>query len=712
VGGMSVRAAVIGARSTSGTHSIQFWLRWLVLVCLLPAWAITTWLIVISGLRERDAREHSTIDTARALMQTVDRELASSVVGLQALATSPFLASQDFANFHRQASEALANLAGSDIVLLDRTGQQVINTSTPFGAPLPRQEMEHSIVEVFQTARPTVTDLFVGRLDSQPTVGIVVPIIDKGTVAYVLGMGVSPEHLGEILYSAKLPEDWISGIVDSTGTIVARTQNAKRFVGKKAAPELLRKIAELPEGIIEGETQDGIPVAVSFSRSTVSGWAVGIAIPRAELMAPLYRSLELTISAAVAVLLLALSIAWVISSHIARSIRALGEPALALAADTSVLVPPLAIREVNEIGGALVKASQLLGERRIAREKAEQEALRESEERLRTAIEAGHMAIWERDYQNDTYIWSDELYRMFGYRVGEVAPSGAIWFAHVHPDDREVVKATGIKAEREREGCISEFRIVRRDGAVRWVRTRTRFALGDGNRLRVVGLVEDITDDKGHIETQRVLVAELQHRTRNLMAVVQSIAHQTLDNVDSLADFEDRFNRRLEALSRAQSLLSRADNEPITLHALLVTEFEALGLDAVGSKIDLFGGPEAPLRKSAVEMFALAIHELLTNAIKYGAFASETGSLSVTWRIEGMLSDQRLVLEWIERGIASSPQAPDARRSGYGRTLIEEALPYSLSAVTKFELDSDGLRCRIGLPLAPSEPGESPHGDE
>ena len=699
-------------RLTPQTHSIQFWLRWLVLACVLPAWVVTTWLIVSSGVRERGAREHNTIDTARALMQTVDRELSSSVVGLQALATSPFLASKDFANFHRQALEALANFGGINIVVLDPTGQQVINTSTPFGAPLPRPEMEHSVVEVFQTARPMVTDLFVGSQDSQPTVGIVVPIIDKGTVTYVLEMGASPEHWAEILYRAKLPETWISGIVDTTGTFVSRTQNPKQFIGKKAAPELIHALAKAPEGVIEGETRDGISVVVGFSRSTVSGWTVGIAIPTAELMAPLYRSLWLTISAAGALLLLALSIAWVISSHIARSIRALSEPALALAADTSVLVPPLAIREVNEIGGALVKASQLLGERRLAREKAEQEALRESEERLRTAIEAGHMAIWERDYQNDTFIWSDELYLMFGYRVGEVAPSGAIWFAHVHPDDREAVKATGIKAERDREGCVSEFRIVRRDGAMRWVRTRTRFVLGDGNRLRAVGLVEDITDDKGHIETQRVLVAELQHRTRNLMAVVQSIAHQTLDNVDSLADFEERFNRRLGALSRAQSLLSWADTDPITLRALLVTEFEALDLDAVDSKIDLFGGPEVLLRKSAVEMFALAIHELLTNAIKYGAFASETGRLSVTWRIEGMLSDQRLVLEWIERGIAASPQAPDARRSGYGRTLIEEALPYSLSAETKFELDSDGLRCLITLPLAPSEPGESPHGDE
>jgi two-component sensor histidine kinase len=231
-----------------------------------------------------------------------------------------------------------------------------------------------------------------------------------------------------------------------------------------------------------------------------------------------------------------------------------------------------------------------------------------------------------------------------------------------------------------------------------------RFFYDADKPVRMIGLKQDITETRQHIETQRVLVAELQHRTRNLMTVVQSIAHQTLDTVDSLADFENRFNDRLEALSRVQSLLSRADTEPITLGKLVLMELEALGSHAVSDRIT-FGGPKTPLRKGTVEMLTLAIHELLTNAIKYGALASDTGRLSVTWRIEGTPSDRRLVLEWIERGIAS-PQAADARRHGYGRTLIEEALPYSLSAETKFELDADMLRCLIRLPLATKDVAE------
>jgi two-component sensor histidine kinase len=215
--------------------------------------------------------------------------------------------------------------------------------------------------------------------------------------------------------------------------------------------------------------------------------------------------------------------------------------------------------------------------------------------------------------------------------------------------------------------------------------------------LRTIGVVEDITEASEQIETQRVLVAELQHRTRNLMAVVQSIAHQTLSTTASLDDFENRFNQRLEALSRVQGLLSRANDQPITIAALVAMELDALGSHARSGRIHC-GGPVVRLRKSAVEMLSLAIHELATNAIKYGALASATGRLSVTWRFEGARREGNVVLEWIEDGIASQPCGRQSEHGGYGRTLIEQALPYSLSAETKFELGANALRCAISLP--------------
>jgi two-component system CheB/CheR fusion protein len=144
--------------------------------------------------------------------------------------------------------------------------------------------------------------------------------------------------------------------------------------------------------------------------------------------------------------------------------------------------------------------------------------------------------------------------------------------------------------------------------------------------------------------------------------------------------------------------LSRNDTQPIAVGALVSMELEALGFTDLGKKVAI-AGPEVPLRKSAVQILSLAIHELATNALKYGALANEDGRLSATWRIEDTKPDRRLLLEWIERGIVGTPSATDAERRGYGRTLIEQALPYALSARTKFDLRANTLRCVISLPV-------------
>jgi two-component system CheB/CheR fusion protein len=246
---------------------------------------------------------------------------------------------------------------------------------------------------------------------------------------------------------------------------------------------------------------------------------------------------------------------------------------------------------------------------------------------------------------------------------------------------------------------LNEFRVVHPDGSVRWCLARGRYLYDVNGPVRMIGLMEDVTEVRRQAEMQRVLVRELQHRTRNLITVVAAIANQTMMNAESLGDFEGRFSRRLEALSRVQGLISNADEEPISLGQLVRMELDALGLDLL-DEVTL-AGPDILLRNDAVEMLSLALHELATNALKHGALAWKRGRLLVTWRIEGAEPDRRIVLEWVERDVVH-PLAKSAHpvRRGYGRTLIEEALPYSLSAQTSFELGEEGVRCTISLPLA------------
>lgn len=196
-----------------------------------------------------------------------------------------------------------------------------------------------------------------------------------------------------------------------------------------------------------------------------------------------------------------------------------------------------------------------------------------------------------------------------------------------------------------------------------------------------------------------VMVAELQHRTRNLIAVVSAIANRTMARTGPTEEFRTQFNARLAALARVQGLLSRTDIEPITIGALIRMELDALGADAADARVTLTG-PDVVLRDTIVQTMALAIHELATNARKYGALAADDRTLTVTWSVNHAAdAGPTLALEWVEAGVGPAPEGAGVARQGYGRELIERALPYALNAKTSFERTDDGVRCTIDLPL-------------
>jgi len=211
-----------------------------------------------------------------------------------------------------------------------------------------------------------------------------------------------------------------------------------------------------------------------------------------------------------------------------------------------------------------------------------------------------------------------------------------------------------------------------------------------------VGAMRDaITHQREAEAKQQLLIAELQHRTRNLLAVVRSISDQTLRSSSSLANFAQRFDSRLGALGRVQSLLSRGD-ESIDLQELVCNELIAHNAEPDGERVRV-SGPKVTLSPQAVQVFALAVHELATNAVKHGALAQEDGRLAVVWTLHGADYRPQVVIYWAESGVCLPETASQNR--GFGRQLIERALPYDLGAKTKMDFMPDGLHCRIELPL-------------
>jgi two-component sensor histidine kinase len=233
-------------------------------------------------------------------------------------------------------------------------------------------------------------------------------------------------------------------------------------------------------------------------------------------------------------------------------------------------------------------------------------------------------------------------------------------------------------------------------------------AVGDYGGARLQNTLAELRDARGSLRgaeqrlgrivtQQKLMVAELQHRSRSLLAVVEGIAAEIIDDSDSIEAFRGRFGEALDALSRAQGLLSGGDRQPVTVGSLLRTELTALGGGRLDPRVRL-DGPEFVLSDTAAQMLALAIHELGANAHKYGALSDGAGQLAVTWRLRGGRAHRRVVLEWLEQGVAALERA-GAPIGGYGRRLIEERLPSSLDATTSYEVGDGGVRCTIDLPL-------------
>ena len=346
-------------------------------------------------------------------------------------------------------------------------------------------------------------------------------------------------------------------------------------------------------------------------------------------------------------------------------------------------------------------------------------ALRESEERFRQFGDASADVLWIRDCKTLALEYvSPAFEQVYGHRIEEVLGGNHIrrWAELILPEDREKA-LDNLRRVREGEQVSQSFRILRSDGQVRWMRD-TSFPLLDeqGRVQRIAGIGHDATEEVELHDRLRVLVAELQHRSRNLVTVVRGVTDRTLATSETLDDFRTRIRERLAALGRVNALLSRLEEgHRITFDQLLQAELTAHGVvdeAGEGPQATLRGLKGIRLRSATVQTFALAIHELTTNALKYGALSRPEGHLEVTWSLEsGEGGERRLHVDWRETGVSvvhpdgataegTVDGTPGPCRKGYGRELIERALPYQLRAQTDYALTAEGVRCTIIVPVS------------
>lgn len=202
-----------------------------------------------------------------------------------------------------------------------------------------------------------------------------------------------------------------------------------------------------------------------------------------------------------------------------------------------------------------------------------------------------------------------------------------------------------------------------------------------------------------------MLAAELQHRARNILTIVRSVLRRSIETARDPADVVDHFQGRLAALARTYVVVINTTEGWVDLENLIRDELLSVGIsDGPNVRIS---GPDVPLPPKTAGALGLAVHELTTNALKYGALRGDRGDLEIAWRLNvSYRQSDTLELIWNEKGVPLVPVAPV--HEGFGREFIEKALPYQIGAETQIEFLAGGVRCRISFPLADGKPEERP----
>jgi PAS domain S-box-containing protein len=312
--------------------------------------------------------------------------------------------------------------------------------------------------------------------------------------------------------------------------------------------------------------------------------------------------------------------------------------------------------------------------------------LRESEERRSHALSAGQMGSWEWNCGSDRYIWDDGQHRIFGVDgTNFVATSGNVR-SLIYPEDRDIFQRALNEIAQTGQSKQFEFRIGYPGEPVRWCLASAAATVDESNKVqRVSGVTLDITERKEAEEKQNLLTREVDHRAKNTLAVVQSILR--LSRADDVSAYMSSVEGRVHALSRAHNLLSQSRWQGLSLRGLLEEELDPY---RAAGKI-LLDGPAIALRSSAAQSLALAIHELSTNAAKYGALSSLAGRLSVQWS----LVTDHLKVEWKE---TDGPTVAPPSKAGFGTNILFGSVEKQLGGSVKMDWLASGLACNISIP--------------
>jgi len=665
------------------SRSLSWRLGVSMLVIVLP---LVIFALVMVGWITHDEREqehNELIGDADALADTVGREINTYFLLSAALSHSRFLQHGDLADFAEQAQDALAEAPDVKLIVSTAGGDPVLSippapSDSPFvrdRAPLVRRAIE--------SGSAFLSDVNADPALPEANASIETPVFLDGKPVYEIAMLLSLKRFRDLMKRQNFPQNWLSGIVDRKGVFVARIPSELGRPGTLASPEFRNAARALPPSTVTHDSIDGQKIVSAYA-PVKGGWTVGVAADARGLgIGP--GAFVLTSLLAALAMLGSLLLSYLTGRALTRRVQDLElQTKNVLTGAPAPAAPPTGVREFDSLSDALARTSELLALRTEQHRQTEQE-LRSREEHFRLLADSLPQLVWTAgpdgriEYTN-------------ARREGYAAIGQTDWEGIIHPDDRRATAEAWLRAKEAAVPYEMEHRLFAIGKGYAWHLSRASPLLdARGAVVRWYGTTTNIDDQKHREANIRDLMTEVNHRSRNLLAVAQAIARCGVANAKTVQEFQERYSERLLGLAASQDLLTDRNWRGVPLESLVKAQ-----TSRCREKRFVIEGPQVLLNPNATQTLGLALRELCDNALKHGAFSKAGGEVSVSWRIEDSEAGPQLEMIWRERG---GPPVGPAATSGFGRVVIERLTAAGLNATSRLSFEAEGVTWRLAAPL-------------
>ena len=485
-----------------GVRTIRFRIISLLAILLVPLLGVFIWLALSYAGAKKQLIEQNRLDITNKVSAEIDREVAVPMGILVGLAGADDITKGQLDEFRHQAAKLSTNPLIDRIWAFDRSGNAIVGSRPDRSADDARLDGPEMMAKVFAGNR--FVSSVRGEGVKNAKVVIAVPVSDARGVIYGIAAEIRVEQLSAKFASAGMEQQWVAAVVDYNGRYVARSLDAERRVGQAARPELVEAARNRnATGVFENVTYEGANMLNSYHRSYFTGWTTVVAVPKRELAAPYYQATALVVLGGAGIVLATLGIAWSMSERISEPIRHLSKFASALAGGKTYTEPSHNIAELVEVREALERAMA-------------------HSARLAALVASSGDAIMSIDLDGTIRTWNNGAEDLFGYKAEEIV--GQQKTLIVPAERREefeeqrarIMAGEAIRTETVRKKKSGEIVHVSLNSAP--------IRRPDGRVFAISSIIHDISDRKADEEHKLFLLRELAHRSKNQLAIIQSIA--------------------------------------------------------------------------------------------------------------------------------------------------------------------------------------------